>query len=103
AYVARAEPALGRSERAEQLLYARARSLDALGRSEPALSAYLDLAARFPYPQGAYWDDALFRAAACQQRLSRPEQALATLERMLAERETAHLSGSYERPRYADA
>ncbi|HEY4158537.1 MAG TPA: tetratricopeptide repeat protein [Polyangiaceae bacterium] len=103
AYVAQAEPSLDKSERAEQLLYARARALDELTQSEQALAAYLAVAARFPYPYGAYWDDALFRGAADAELLGRPEQAISLLTRMLAERETSRLSGSYERPRYAEA
>jgi hypothetical protein len=102
-YIERVTPELDRSELAEQLLYERARRLEAGGRVRDARDAYLALAERFPYPHGAYWDDALYRAADCAARLAQPARAVSLLERMLAARETAHFSGSYERPRFADA
>jgi tetratricopeptide (TPR) repeat protein len=87
----------------ERVRYTRARRLDRLGKTELALAAYLDTASRHPYPKGAFWDDALFRAAGIEQKLGRPREAIALLERLLAEREEAHGYGSYERPRYAEA
>jgi len=103
AYIERVEPELGRTDLAEQLLYERARRLDARGDFSDALNAYVALADRFPYPYGAYWDDALLRGADCELRLGRPENAIALLERMLRAREVSHVSGSYERPHFADA
>ncbi len=102
-YVARVEPRLRGSELGEQLSYERARRLDASARTGEALAAYLDLADRYPYPHGAFWDDALYRGADCKQRLGDAQGALALLTRLLDAREVAHLSGSYERPRYAEA
>lgn len=102
-YISQAEPMLDRTELSEQLLYERARRLDALAKVHEALDAYLVVADRFPYPHGAYWDDALFHASECEQRLGNPERAVTLLERMLAAREVSHLSGSYERPRFAEA
>ena len=102
-YIARALPELERADLAEQLLYERARQLDARGDFSDALNAYVALADRFPYPYGAYWDDALLRGADCELRLGRPENAIALLERMLRAREVSHVSGSYERPHFADA
>lgn len=102
-YIKRVEPELQHSDLAEQLLYERARRLEAQGATEPALNAYVAVADRFPYPYGAYWDDALLRGADSAQRLGKPDRALALLERMLHARETSHLSGSYERPHFADA
>ena len=102
-YIAQVEPALGATDLKEQLLYERARRLEATGRASTARDAYLELADRFPYPHGAYWDDALFRGADLELRLGQPERAIALLERMLRARESSHLSGSYERPRFAEA
>jgi TolA-binding protein len=102
-YIAQAEPALAGTELSEQLLYERARRLDALGKTAEARDAYVVVADRFPYPHGAYWDDALFHGAECEERLGKPQRALELLLRMLAAREESHLSGSYERPRFADA
>jgi len=102
-YIQRVEPELGGSELAEQLLYERARRLEALGATADAAHAYTAVADRFPYPYGAYWDDALLHAADLELRLGQPENAITLLERMLHARETSHLSGSYERPHFADA
>lgn len=87
----------------EQIRYVRAGLLLALGRPEPARDAYLELARRFPYPQGAYWDDALWHAADIERTEGRPREAIAHLEQMLREVEPAHFQGSYARPRYAEA
>ena len=87
---------------AETLDYLRARELEQAGRMLEARDAYLACAARFPYPAGAYWDDALFHAAEAELRLGAPRRALAHLERLLREQETASIVGSYQRARYAE-
>ena len=102
-YIQRVEPELGRSDLAEQISYERARRLEALGANDDAVRAYVAVADRFPYPYGAYWDDALLRSADLEQRAGRPEHAIELLERMVHARETSRLSGSYERPHFADA
>ncbi|HKO49943.1 MAG TPA: tetratricopeptide repeat protein [Polyangiaceae bacterium] len=102
-YIQHALPKLDGTDLAEQLLYERARRLEARGAITEAANAYVALADRFAYPYGAYWDDALLRAADCELRSNKPENAIALLERMLRARETSHLSGSYERPHFADA
>jgi TolA-binding protein len=102
-YVTRPPAELAASELTEQVLYERARRLDALGAIREARDAYVELADRYPYPHGAYWDDALFRGADCEQRLHQSQGAIDLLERMLRAREASHMSGSYERPRFADA
>jgi tetratricopeptide (TPR) repeat protein len=89
------------SELAEEVYFASARELERLSATLDARDAYLETASRFPYPTGAYWDDALYRAATCELRLGRPKAAIKHLERMLAQRELARFGGSYERMRYA--
>lgn len=91
------------SEVEESLLYARARRLQAMQRDEDARNAYLELALRYPYPLGAYWDDALLAAARLDQRAGRYAQALSTLQALLDQREASRLNGSYERSAYAEA
>lgn len=95
--------ALGNSSLDELLRYEQARQLLATEQLAPALASYLELAKRHPYPLGAYWDDALWHAAAIEEQLGRPQAAIAQLERMLSVRESADFMGSYERPRYDDA
>ena len=102
-YIQAALPTLGSGDLGEQLLYERARRLEVQGKIPEARDAYLTLADRFPYPYGAYWDDALFRAADLEVKLGDGSRAIALLQRMLRARETSHLSGSYERPRFAEA
>lgn len=103
AYLRERSAQLSRSELAETLAYRLARALDAADKTQAARDAYLSCATRFPYPRGAYWDDALFRAAQAELRLGEPERAIADLRRMLAEQERAAIVGSYERGRYAEA
>lgn len=97
------ESAVGASELAETIAYRRARELSELGRHAEARDAYLQCAERFPYPGGAYWDDALYRAAEAELVLGEPQRALSHLTRLLREQEGASITGSYQRGRYAEA
>ena len=87
----------------EDVAYARARRLADLDRLEPARAAFLRVAERWPYPKGGYFDDALFRASEVEEKLGRPLEAIALLERLLSFRESSTLIGSYERPMYVPA
>jgi TolA-binding protein len=91
------------TELEESLSFLRAQWLEAAGNSDQARAAYLALAERFPYPKGAFWDDALLAAARIDTARGEDRAALGHLERLLRERETAHFSGSYERSSYAEA
>lgn len=102
-YLQRTGPALGHTELAERMLYLRARLLHRSGRLAEAQGAYLLVAARFPYPKGALWDDALWHAAAIEDSRGDYRAAAGHLSRMLRERETPGLHGSLERPRYVAA
>ncbi len=103
AYLTTESGSLAATELGESLAYSRARELDLQGRSAEARDAYLSCADRFPYPAGAYWDDALFRAAEKELALGAPERAILHLQRMLAKQESAFMTGSYQRGRYAEA
>lgn len=103
AYLTDEAAALGGTELAETIAYRRARELDDAGKNADARDAYLACAARFPYPGGAYWDDALFRAAEKELALAAPQRAIEHLQRLLAEQESAVITGSYQRGRYAEA
>jgi TolA-binding protein len=87
----------------ERIGYELARSLERGGRLRSAARAYRKVAAEHPYPEGALWDDAVFRGAMIDARLGAPKRAIAELEAMLSHREGAALVGSYERPRFAEA
>lgn len=91
------------TELEEYARYRRARLLDTMGDIEGAYAEYLDLAARFPYPDGPHWDDSLWYAAQIDRRRGRYERAIALLDRMLLSRERSHFAGSYERSRYSEA
>ncbi|HEU5076101.1 MAG TPA: tetratricopeptide repeat protein [Polyangiaceae bacterium] len=103
ALVDRVRPQVHEPELAEQVDYAQGRLLRTTGQAERARDVFLKLAQDFPYPQGAYWEDALWHAADIEREQGRPRAALAHLERMLREVEPAHFQGSYARTRYAEA
>jgi tetratricopeptide (TPR) repeat protein len=94
---------LDATELDETLRYERARLLERTGALDRARDAYLDTATRHPYPQGALWDDALARAASCEERLGHALSAVELLGRMLREREASTGLASYDRARYAEA
>lgn len=84
----------------EDAVYLRARYLADLGKHEEALAAFLEVAARWPYPKGGFFDDSLYRASEEEEKLGRPQRAIDHLERLLSFRESSTVIGSYERPRY---
>jgi TolA-binding protein len=96
-------PSLEATELGEHVHYAYAESLERDGQLDAARARYTLLAQKYPYPRGALWDDAVFHAAELDAKLGDPRAAIARLEEMLGHRETAYMSGSYERGRYAEA
>jgi tetratricopeptide (TPR) repeat protein len=94
---------LEHTERAEEVAYETAAHLLSLGKLPEARDAFVQTATRWRYPVGALWDDSLYRAAEIDQRLGRPEAALADLDAMLSQQEVSILNGSYTRPRYPRA
>jgi tetratricopeptide (TPR) repeat protein len=103
AYLREVEPKLARTERAEEVAYEMAGHAEALGRLEEARDGFVRTAARWRYPVGALWDDALYRAAEIDERLGRWELALEDLDAMLSQKEVSLLNGSYTRPRFPEA
>lgn len=103
AWIDGARPALDASELGETLAYQRAKRLESLGRVAEARDAYAGCAEQHPYPFGALFDDALWNASLLDEKLGRPRDAVADLERMLRVREPSTLNGSYERPRFGAA
>lgn len=87
----------------QHVAYQHALSLERQEQWSAALKEWITLSERFPYPSGAYWDDALAHAAEIYVRSSQPDRGVAALEEMLSHRETSDFAGSYERARYAPA
>jgi outer membrane protein assembly factor BamD (BamD/ComL family) len=103
AHLERLAPRVKGTKVEEKVLYERAKRLDALGRTQAARDAFVDVANKWPYPFGGLNDDALYRAAEMEEKLGRPKEAIALLERLLSQREVSSFMGSYERPRYLPA
>lgn len=85
------------------VLYERAKRLAVLEKHQAARDAFLDIAQRWPYPSGSYFDDSLYRASEMEEKLGRPREAIGHLENLLSHREVSSFMGSYERPRYIPA
>ena len=94
---------LGKSELGETLAYQAALRAQDTGDVAGAHTRFLAIVDRWPYPYGNTFDDSLYRASEIDETFGRNEEAVAHLNRMLAERETAHLLGTYQRPRYTQA
>jgi TolA-binding protein len=94
---------LGETELGGELAYQIALRLAETGETRAARDAFVDVATRWPYPAGALFDDALYRASELDEQLGNYQAAVDDLKRMLDEREVAHLTGSYQRPRYSPA
>ncbi|HEY8944240.1 MAG TPA: tetratricopeptide repeat protein [Polyangiaceae bacterium] len=94
---------LAASELAQFLEFERARRVQRAGHLSDARTLYLELARRYPYPRGVYWDDSLLAASRIDIHLGAYGAALAHLEALLAQRERARVSGSYERPAFAES
>jgi tetratricopeptide (TPR) repeat protein len=94
------EPRLVETERGEELDYEIARALADAGRTREAREEFVHVAAKWPYPKGLLFDDALYRASELDEAEGRYGDAIADLEAMLGVRESSLLVGSYERPRY---
>jgi tetratricopeptide (TPR) repeat protein len=90
------------TDRAEEVAYETAAHLEALGQLEAARDSFVRMAARWRYPVGALWDDALYRAAELDRRMGHPKAALADLDAMLSQQEVSILNGSYTRPRFPE-
>lgn len=88
---------------AEALLYEQAALLLAHGKKSQAQQVLTLQVERFPYPQGLLWDDALWKLADLAEDAGDPQAAVAVLSRMLDAHESAHLVGSYTRPRFSAA
>ncbi len=94
---------LEKTELVELVTYLTAEHLETLGKVQAARDAYARIADRWPYPYGAFFDGALWKASVLDEQLGQPRTAVDDLERMVAARETTSLMGSYERKHYVPA
>ncbi len=94
---------LAKTDLAELVAYLSAEHLETLGDTQAARDAYVHMADKWPYPYGAFFDGALWKASLLDEQLGQPRAAVDDLERMVAVRETTTLMGSYERKHYVPA
>lgn len=94
---------LAKTDLAEEVAYLSAGHLEAMGDTQAARDAYVRMADRWPYPYGAFFDGALWKASLLDEQLGQPRAAVDDLEKMVAARETTTLMGSYERKHYVPA
>lgn len=87
----------------QRFAYEHARRLETAGRVDDARREYAAIADRWPYPKGVHFDEALVRSAQLEKAAGRPREAITLLERLLHQREVAHIMGTYEKTAYADA
>jgi tetratricopeptide (TPR) repeat protein len=97
------EADLGSTELAGLVAFLEAEHLEAMGDDRAARDAYGTIADRWPYPFGAFFDDALWHASLLDEKFGLYPAAIDDLERLLRQRETTSLMGSYERPRFVAA
>lgn len=88
---------------AETLMNVEAELLLALDRRDEARKKLEEQVARFPYPKGHRWDDALYRLANLSLDAQDPKAAIAYLESMIAVHEQSIGIGSYTRPLFSKA
>jgi tetratricopeptide (TPR) repeat protein len=87
----------------ETLLNVKAEVLLALGRRADAIQTLEQQIARFPYPKGHRWDDALYRLADLALDDGDPTRAIGYLEKMIEVHESSFIVGSYTRPLFSKA
>jgi tetratricopeptide (TPR) repeat protein len=88
------------TELAQIAAYLEAERIEAVGEDAAAREAYVAVADRWPYPFGSFFDDALWHASVIDEKLGRFPAAVLDLQRLLDQRETTTIMGTYERPRY---
>ena len=96
------DPRIRRSALIESVLAERAILIEATGDRGRAEAAWRAVVEEVPYPENSHWDDGHLALARLQRATARPREALATLDRMLAVRETSWGNGSYAAPRFDD-
>ena len=91
------------TELVQLVAFLAAEHLEASGDDRGAREAYGRIADRWAYPFGPFFDDSLWHASLIDEKLGLYQLAIDDLERLLRERETTIMMGSYERPKYVPA
>jgi outer membrane protein assembly factor BamD (BamD/ComL family) len=91
------------TELVQLLAYLDAVHVETLGDDHAARDAYGRIADRWPYPFGSFFDDALWHASLIDEKFGLYQAAIDDLERLLRQRETTSIVGSYERPKFVPA
>ncbi len=91
------------TELVQLVAFLAAEHLESAGDDRAAREAYGRIADRWAYPFGPFFDDSLWHASLIDEKLGLYQQAVDDLERLLRERETTIVMGSYERPKYVPA
>lgn len=102
-WLAALRPRIAGTDLEQRVAYEHAKRLESSGRGPEARAEYLRIADLWPYPKGVHFDEALVHAAKLTKEAGDPKGAIALLERLLAQRESAHVMGTYEKVAYAEA
>lgn len=103
AWLEKIAPSFTGTELEQAVAFETAKRIEASGDLASARARYVAIAEKWPYPHGAFMDDSWYRAAVLDEKAGKPEVAIADLETMLENRETASMIGTYERPMYEPA
>ena len=103
AWLAATRPKVKDTDLEQLFAYEHARRLEAAGNLDGARREYGAIADRWPYPKGVHFDEALVRSAKIEKDAGHPREAIALLQRLLAQREISQVMGTYEKTAYAEA
>lgn len=103
AWLAQLEQEVTPSSVGEVLMTAQAELLAELGRRPEAIRVLRAQVERYPYPQGARWEEALSRLADLALDQGDPQQAIDYLKKMVSVHERSFIVGSYTRPKFPRA
>lgn len=103
AWLAATRPKVAGTDLEQRFAYEHAKRVEASGNAVQARREYAAIADRWPYPKGVHFDEVLVRSAQIEKAAGRPREAIALLQRLLHQRETAEVMGTYEKTAYAEA
>jgi len=102
-YLGELEREVSESSLGEVLMSARAELLIGLGRRREAMEVLSRQVARYPYPSGLRWEEALYRLADLALDEGEPQGAIDYLKKLVSAHESSIIIGSYTRPKFPRA